>query len=128
MIRTHILPCRLPRADADALNRESGRISTEVLVWHYRIYRRTRRWLSPQADERLNDSFGPTTLHAHRRDAAQRTKDSCGAKPPHNPALNEAGAFRSLTTMGFPVGGRSEPWAGGARTGGDPGSSDECRR
>ena len=74
MIRTHILPCRLPRADADALNRESGRIYTDVLVWHYRIYRRTRRWLSPKADERLNDSFGPTTLHAHSRDAAQQTQ------------------------------------------------------
>ena len=43
--------------------------------------------------------------------AAQRAKDSCGAKPPHNPALNEAGAFRSLTVMGFPVGGRGEPCA-----------------
>ena len=93
MIRTHILPCRLPRADADALNRESGRISTEVLVWHYRIYRRTRRWLSPQADERLNDSFGPTTLHAHSRDAAQqgfakacktaKANRGRGAKYPH---------------------------------------------
>jgi putative transposase len=72
MIRTHILPCALPREEADALNRESGRIYTDVLVWHYRIYRRTGHWLSPGADERLNDSFGPSTLHAHSRDAAQQ--------------------------------------------------------
>ncbi len=72
MIRTHLLPCGLPREEADALNRESGRTSTDVLVWHYRIYRRTGHWLSPVADERLNDSFGPSTLHAHSRDAAQQ--------------------------------------------------------
>lgn len=72
MIRTHILPCALPREEADALNRESGRIYTDVLVWHYRIYRRTGHWLSPGADERLNDFFGPSTLHAHSRDAAQQ--------------------------------------------------------
>jgi putative transposase len=66
------LALRLPRAEADALNHESGRIYTDVLVWHYRIYRRTGHWLSPGADERLNDSFGPSTLHAHSRDAAQQ--------------------------------------------------------
>ncbi len=108
MIRTHTLACHLPRSEADALNRESGRVYTDVLVWHYRIYRRTGHWLSQSAAEKLNDSLMPTTLHAHSRDAAQRTKDSCGAKPPHNPVLNEAGAFRSLTSMGFPVGGRGE--------------------
>ncbi len=93
MIRTHILPCRLPRADAESLNRESGQIYTDVLVWHYRIYRRTGRWLSPGADARLNDSFGPSTLHAHSRDAAQqgfakacktaKANRGRGAKYPH---------------------------------------------
>jgi putative transposase len=72
MIRTHILDCHLSRSEADALNRESGRVYSDVLVWHYRIYRRTGHWLSPGADERLNDSFGPSTLHAHSRDAAQQ--------------------------------------------------------
>jgi hypothetical protein len=37
MIRTHSIPCTLPKAEADALNRESGRVYTETLVWHYRI-------------------------------------------------------------------------------------------
>jgi putative transposase len=72
MIRTHILRCELPREEANALNRESGRVYTDVLVWHYRVYRRTGHWLSPGADERLNDSFGPSPLHAHSRDAAQQ--------------------------------------------------------
>ena len=72
MIRTYLLPCHLPRADADALNRESGRIYTQTLVWHYRIYRRKRIWLSPAAAERLGDFLSPTTLHAHSRDAAQQ--------------------------------------------------------
>jgi putative transposase len=93
MIRTHILDCHLPRAEADALNRESGRIYNEVLVWHYRIYRRTGHWLSSSAAERLNDSLSPTTLHAHSRDAAQQAfYKACktakvnrgdGAKYPH---------------------------------------------
>ncbi|NNJ09141.1 IS200/IS605 family element transposase accessory protein TnpB [Chloroflexales bacterium ZM16-3] len=72
MIRTHILECHLPRSEADALNRESGRVYTDTLVWHYRIYRRTGHWLSQGAAEKLNDSLSPTTLHAHSRDAAQQ--------------------------------------------------------
>jgi putative transposase len=72
MIRTHILSCALPRPDADALNRESGRIYTLTLVWHYRIYRRKGTWLSPSQAERLGDSLSSTTLHAHSRDAAQQ--------------------------------------------------------
>lgn len=93
MIRTHLLDCHLPRNEADAVNRESGRAYTDTLVWHYRIYRRTGHWLSPGADERLNDSFGPSTLHAHSRDAAQqgfakacktaKANRHLGAKYPH---------------------------------------------
>lgn len=73
MIRTHALPCKLPKDEADALNRESGRVYTDTLVWHYRIYRRTEHWLSSNADSRLNDYFGgKTILTAHSRDAAQQ--------------------------------------------------------
>jgi hypothetical protein len=79
------VPCSLANADADALNRESGRHSTTTMVWHYRISRRTgapahRRtdapahrpraldWLSTGAAERLEDyRGGPTTLHGHSR-------------------------------------------------------------
>jgi putative transposase len=72
MIRTHAFPCTLPRAEADALNRESGRVYSETLIWQYRIYRRKGIWLSPGASERLGDLLSSTTLHAHSRDAAQQ--------------------------------------------------------
>jgi len=72
MIRTHILKCQLPRARADALNAESGRIYSQTLIWHYRIYRRKGHWLSSGAAERLGDFLSDTFLHAHSRDAAQQ--------------------------------------------------------
>lgn len=72
MIRTYIFPCAVPRAEADALNRESGRVYSQTLIWQYRIYRRKGIWLSPRASERLGDSLASTTLHAHSRDAAQQ--------------------------------------------------------
>jgi putative transposase len=72
MMRVQTFPCALAKDEADVLNRESGRVYTTVLVWHYRIYRRTGQWLSEYAAKRLEDSLGgPTILHAHSRDAAQ---------------------------------------------------------
>lgn len=72
MITTRIFPCNLPKEMADALNRESGRQYTAVLVEHYRVYRHTGNWLSPRADQKLGDWVtGDTILHAHSRDAAQ---------------------------------------------------------
>jgi putative transposase len=72
MIRTQSLPCTLPKAEADALNRESGRLYTQTLVWHWRLCRRKAIWLRPGAAEKLGDFFSETTLHAHSRDAAQQ--------------------------------------------------------
>ncbi|GIV97265.1 MAG: transposase [Herpetosiphonaceae bacterium] len=79
MIRTHMLPCHLPKHEADALNRESGRIYTKTLVTHYRVYRKKgtkrRHWLSRGAAERLGDYLlrdDPPLLHAHSKDAAQQ--------------------------------------------------------
>src|SRR5262245_18826926 len=78
MIRTHIIPCDLPKATADALNRASGAIYTRTLVTHYRVYRKRghkqRHWLSMYAGKRLNDYLTRTVtplLHAHSKDAAQ---------------------------------------------------------
>ena len=71
MLRTHIFPCRLPKILADELNCESGRIYTQTLIWHYRIYRRTGHWLSCYAAQRLGDSLSGTFLSAFSRDAAQ---------------------------------------------------------
>jgi putative transposase len=56
----------------DACNLESGRIYTQTLVTHWRIYRKKGVWLSQYSAMRLNDFLGgETTLHAHSRDAAQ---------------------------------------------------------
>jgi putative transposase len=73
MMRVQTLPCSLAKAEAEALNRESGRHSTNVLVWHDRSYRRTGHWLSEGAAQKLEDSLGGATiLPAHSRDAAQQ--------------------------------------------------------
>ena len=73
MLRTVQFACTLPKAEADALNTESGRVYTDMLVQHYRCYRKQGIWLSPNGGERLEDALGgSTTLHAHSRDAAQQ--------------------------------------------------------
>ena len=71
-IRTVYFRCQLPRSVADALNRESGRIYTQVLVEQYRIYRKKGVWLSPNTQKRYNDyrNDQPSLLHAHSIDAA----------------------------------------------------------
>jgi hypothetical protein len=43
MMRVQTFACSLANAEADALNQESGRHYTNVLVWHSRIYRLYRR-------------------------------------------------------------------------------------
>ena len=53
MIRTILLPAHLPKTEADALNHESGRVYSRVLVTHYRIYRKKGIWLSAAAAEFL---------------------------------------------------------------------------
>jgi putative transposase len=73
MLRTVQFACSLPKADADALNAESGRVYTDMLVCYYRVYRKQVVWLAPKSGERLEDALGgPSTLHAHSRDAAQQ--------------------------------------------------------
>ena len=77
MIRTYSFPCPLPKPEADALNRASGRIYTRALVEHYRIYRQTGHWLSPAGLEKLVDYYDAQDgqerlLHAHSIDAAEQ--------------------------------------------------------
>jgi putative transposase len=75
MIYTTCFSCKLPEQILDALNAESGRIYSQVLVEHYRIYRKKGVWLSPSAQERYNDFLNadrPRHLHAHSIDAAQQ--------------------------------------------------------
>src|SRR5579885_3499410 len=73
MLRTVQFACTLPKAEADALNAESGRVYTDMLTRHYRLYRKQGVWLAPRNGERVEDALGgPTSLHAHSRDAAQQ--------------------------------------------------------
>lgn len=55
MLRTVHFACPLPKTEADALNAESGRIYTDMLVRHYRLYRKQGVWLAPKSGERLED-------------------------------------------------------------------------
>ena len=73
MILTHIIANRISRQTCDELNRESGRHYTNVMKWHWRIYRKQGLWLSQSKAEKLEDFLGESTiLHAHSRDAAQQ--------------------------------------------------------
>lgn len=72
MILTRTFRATQPRSLLDECNRESGRLYTQTMVEHWRIYRHQRVWLSPGMDEKYNDFLSPTTLHAHSRDAAQQ--------------------------------------------------------
>jgi len=66
MIRTHLFACSLLRAEADALNHESGQVYTNVLVRHYRVFRRSGHWLSPGAGElRLCLAYGGRARRLH---------------------------------------------------------------
>jgi hypothetical protein len=49
MLRPVQFACSLPKSEADALNAESGRIYTAMLVCHYRVYRKQGVWLAPAA-------------------------------------------------------------------------------
>ncbi len=72
MIRTHVISCKLPRARADALNLESGRVYTGVLVAHWRTVRKKNLWLSEKSGTRWSDMRATPTMHAHTIDAAQQ--------------------------------------------------------
>lgn len=72
MIRTLILPCMLSSKAADSLNRESGRIYTEVMIEHYRVYRNHDVWLNNPRMQKYHDRISQESfLHAHSIDAAQ---------------------------------------------------------
>jgi putative transposase len=72
VIRTHIIPCHLPRDKADALNLSSGQIYTGVLVAHWRVVRKKNTWLSEKAGTRWGDYRTDAPMHAHSVDAAQQ--------------------------------------------------------
>jgi putative transposase len=73
MIRTHYFRAHIARSLGDALNAESGRVYTDALVRHWRVYRRHGHWLSRKAASKLQDAeLGPSPLlHSHSFDAAR---------------------------------------------------------
>ena len=74
MIRTRILPCRLTRAEADALNLASGRIYSGIVSRHWRLLKHKDLWLSQKSLTKLSDlrwTGRDLPLHAHTIDAAQ---------------------------------------------------------
>jgi putative transposase len=76
MLRTITKPSALNKAEADALNHESGLIYTQVMVAHWRAFRQSSHpWISQGAAEKLNDwknKDAPKLLQAHSIDAAQQ--------------------------------------------------------
>ncbi len=74
MIRTTIIPCRLKREIADALNLNSGRIYSGMVSRHWRLLKQKGLWLSEKALRKLSDlrlANKDLPMHAHTIDAAQ---------------------------------------------------------
>jgi len=72
MIRTKIFRARQPKSILDELNRESGKIYTEVMVEHWRVYRKHGVWMSPYTERKYNNRLHVSTnLQAHSKGSAQ---------------------------------------------------------
>ena len=91
MLTTTQFACSLPKAEADALNAESGRVYTDTLpcstigATASKASGFPRRAVSAWRD----CTGGPTTLHAHSRDAAQQGFYKANAR--RLPACRELG-------------------------------------
>src|SRR5438477_11343179 len=75
MIRTHIIPCKLKKEIADALNLTSGRIYSGIVSRHWRLLKQKDLWLSEKALTKLSDlrlASKDLPMHAHTIDAAQQ--------------------------------------------------------
>lgn len=73
MILTKVFKATQPKSILDELNRESGRVYSETMVEHWRVYRKHAVWLSSSGEEKYNDYLHPATiLHSHSKDAAQQ--------------------------------------------------------
>lgn len=96
MILTCVFRSTQPRSLLDDLNRESGKVYSEVMVEHWRVYRKHGIWLSPYGEEKYNDFLHPKTILAgHSKDAAQQAFGKA-VKTTH--ALRETG----ITNARFP--------------------------
>jgi putative transposase len=73
MLRVSYFRAHIDQSLADTLNQESGRVYTDALVRHWRIYRRKGHWLSRSAASKMQDAeYGPPSyVHSHSFDAAR---------------------------------------------------------
>jgi hypothetical protein len=62
MILTQVFRATQPKSILDECNLESGRIYTQTMVEHWRVYRNHEVWLSPGMDEKYNDFLGTHIL------------------------------------------------------------------
>jgi putative transposase len=93
VIRTKVFKAKQPKSILDELNRESGKLYSEVMVEHWRVYRNHNIWLSVYTERKYNDRIHPVTiLHSHSKDAAQMafSKDAKTTR-----ALRKAGFQKS---------------------------------
>lgn len=72
MIRAVLIVRKLPDKVADALDHQSGRIYTEGIIDHYRIYRNHTIWLNNPKTQKHHDRISQSSfLYAHSMDATQ---------------------------------------------------------
>ena len=73
MLRVSYFRTNINHSLADDLNAESGRVYSDALVRHWRVYRHKGHWLSRKAASKLQDAElgSPSLLHSHSFDAAR---------------------------------------------------------
>jgi putative transposase len=75
MIRTIEIQCKLPKLEADELNKASGEVYSKVCVSHWRAYKQSgKTWISQYGAMHLSDwqhKDSLNILHSHSIDAAQ---------------------------------------------------------
>jgi putative transposase len=75
LIRTRIIRCELDRERCDALNLNSGRIYSNIVSRHWRLFNQKGLWLSEKSLTKLSDmrlASKDIPMHAHSIDAAQQ--------------------------------------------------------
>jgi hypothetical protein len=63
VIRTQVFRATQPKSLLDECNQESGRIYTQTMVEHWRIYRKHNVWLSQFDDMYINDFLFKETTY-----------------------------------------------------------------
>jgi hypothetical protein len=93
MLRTVQFACTLSQDDADTLNAESGRLYTDMLVCHYRVYRRKGVWL-PLPPSMGNAGRMLTAARRRCMPTAATPPSKASTKPARPPRPAETSAWR----------------------------------